>query len=361
SLMQHHRTVQRNHDAVRAVSPASYGSSSMEVIAFSYSTWLATMPNTRSGASRTRKEVNEQIDRRLRTIGIGAAYAMSWAELMKLMTKVYCLRNEVQKMETGLWNLAMKGNDMTAYTRRFQELMLLCTRMVPNEEDKVERSFVSSTFSALLNVAPSTLDTSYVVELSDRRISETNIFSRGFPRVAPVARSPYRLEPVEMQELSTQLVREEDIPKTAFRTRYGHYEFQVMSFGLTNAPAAEAAFQLLKQKLCSALILALPEGSENFVVYYYASHKRLGAVLMQKEKVIAYASRQLKVPWSNERPLEIKELNMIIGAWFTLWRRIWEKMRLLLLHLIFMLSGELRTSPRVPAYFAIRMKLALDS
>nr|GFB37718.1 putative reverse transcriptase domain-containing protein [Tanacetum cinerariifolium] len=57
---------------------------------------------------------------------------------------------------------------------------------------------------------------------------------------------------------------------------------------------AEAAFQLLKQKLCSAPILALPEGSENFVVYRDASHKGLGVILMQKEKVIAYASRQLK-------------------------------------------------------------------
>nr|GEX08454.1 reverse transcriptase domain-containing protein [Tanacetum cinerariifolium] len=74
-----------------------------------------------------------------RMIGIEAAYAMSWAELMKLMTEVCCLRNEVQKMETELWNLAVKGNDLTAYTRRFQELVLLCTRMVPNEEDKVER------------------------------------------------------------------------------------------------------------------------------------------------------------------------------------------------------------------------------
>ncbi|GKF90203.1 reverse transcriptase domain-containing protein, partial [Tanacetum coccineum] len=48
-------------------------------------------------------------------------------------------RNEVQKMETELWNLVVKGNDLTAYTRRFQELVLLCTRMVPNEEDKVKR------------------------------------------------------------------------------------------------------------------------------------------------------------------------------------------------------------------------------
>ncbi|GKD40312.1 putative reverse transcriptase domain-containing protein [Tanacetum coccineum] len=54
-------------------------------------------------------------------------------------------------------------------------------------------------------------------------------------------------------------------------------------------------FQLLKQKLCSAPILALPEESEDFIVYCDASIKGLGAVLIQREKVIAYASRQLKI------------------------------------------------------------------
>ncbi|GKD52065.1 reverse transcriptase domain-containing protein, partial [Tanacetum coccineum] len=42
-------------------------------------------------------------------------------------------------METELWNLTVKGNDLTAYTRRFQELVLLKTRMVTDEEEKVER------------------------------------------------------------------------------------------------------------------------------------------------------------------------------------------------------------------------------
>ncbi|GJT40562.1 putative reverse transcriptase domain-containing protein [Tanacetum coccineum] len=74
-----------------------------------------------------------------RTIGIEVAYAMSWTELMKLMTEVYYPRNEIQKMETELWNLAVKGNDLTTYTRRFQNCVLIVLESSPNEEDKVKR------------------------------------------------------------------------------------------------------------------------------------------------------------------------------------------------------------------------------
>ncbi|GJU47227.1 putative reverse transcriptase domain-containing protein [Tanacetum coccineum] len=221
-------------------------------------------------------------------------------------------------------------------------------------------------------------------------------------------------------------IKEEDIPITAFRTRYGHFEFQVMPFGLTNAPAVfmdlmnrvckpyldkfiivfiddilvyskdeeehgkhlkiilellkkerlyakfskcdfgldsiqllghvidrsgvhvdpakiqaikswaapttptekdkkyewgkeeEEDFLTLKQKLCSVSILALPEGTKAFVVYCNASLKGYGAMLMQREKVIAYASRQLKFHEENYTTHDL-ELGAIVFA-LRLWR-----------------------------------------
>ncbi|GJZ36750.1 putative reverse transcriptase domain-containing protein [Tanacetum coccineum] len=77
----------------------------------------------------------------------------------------------------------------------------------------------------------------------------------------------------------------------------------------------EATFQLLKQKLCSAPILALPEGSEDFIVYCDASIKGLGAVLMQREKVIAYASRQLKI---HEKNYTTHDLELGARRWLEL-------------------------------------------
>ncbi|KAJ9536576.1 hypothetical protein OSB04_un000225 [Centaurea solstitialis] len=80
----------------------------------------------------------------------------------------------------------------------------------------------------------------------------------------------------------------------------------------------EEAFQLLKHKLCNAPILALPEGTDNFVVYCDASHQGLGCVLMQNEKVIAYASRQLKVHEKNYTTHDL-ELGAVVFA-LKIWR-----------------------------------------
>nr|GFA97015.1 hypothetical protein [Tanacetum cinerariifolium] len=128
------------------------------------------------------------------------------------------------------------------------------------------------------------------------------------PGATPVARSPYRLAPSELEELSGQLkklqdkgfirpssspwgalffskidlrsgyhqlrVHEDDILKTAFRTHYGHFEFTVEE--------QETTFQTLKDKLCNASVLALLDGPEDFVVYCDASEIGLGCVLMQR-------------------------------------------------------------------------------
>ncbi|GKE82274.1 retrotransposon protein, putative, ty3-gypsy subclass, partial [Tanacetum coccineum] len=184
-------------------------------------------------------------------------------------------------------------------------------------------------------------------------------------------------------------VQEEHIPKTAFRTRYGHYEFQVMPFGLTNAPTVfmdlmnqvckpymdkfvivfiddiliysksekeheehlrqilkllkkeelyakfskcefwiskgdkqEAAFQLLKQKLCSTPILALPEGREDFIAYCDASKKELGAVVFALKIWRHYLYGTKCTVFTDHKSLQHildqKELNMRQRRWLEL-------------------------------------------
>ncbi|GJU89783.1 putative reverse transcriptase domain-containing protein [Tanacetum coccineum] len=155
---------------------------------------------------------------------------------------------------------------------------------------------------------------------------------------SPVARAPYRLAPSEMHETnitnlrvirSRQLIDKSRLhvdpakieavknwtsPTIPTKIRQflglaGYYrrfikDFSKIAKSLTELTQKnkkyiwgedqESAFQLLKQKLCEAPILALPEGNDDLVFTCDASHQGLGAVLMQREKVIAYASRQLK-------------------------------------------------------------------
>ncbi|KAL0551608.1 hypothetical protein IC582_010697 [Cucumis melo] len=206
-------------------------------------------------------------------------------------------------------------------------------------------------------------------------------------------------------------IKDGDVPKTAFRSRYGHYGFIVMSFGLTNAPAVfmdlmnkvfrefldtfvivsflghvlykarvsvdpakieavtswprpstvsefriflslasyyrrfvenfsriatpltqltrmgasfvwskacEDSFQNLKQKLVTALVLTVPDGSGSFVIYSDASKKGLGCVLMQQGKVVAYASRQLKSHEQNYPTHDLELATMVFAL--KIWR-----------------------------------------
>nr|GEZ93779.1 putative reverse transcriptase domain-containing protein [Tanacetum cinerariifolium] len=107
------------------------------------------------------------------------------------------------------------------------------------------------------------------------------------------------------------------LKKEELYAKFSKYEFWIPKVEFEWGDKQEAAFQLLKQKLCSAPILALPEGSKDFIVYCDASNKGLGAVLLLREKVILYASRQLKIHEKNyaTHDLELGAVVFTLKTW----------------------------------------------
>ncbi|GJR12264.1 putative reverse transcriptase domain-containing protein [Tanacetum coccineum] len=357
----------------------------------------------------------------VRTFGHDVAYAMTWGSFKKKLTDKYCPNGEIKKLEIELWNLKVRGNDVVAYTQRFQELALMCTKFLADETTKIDKYIgglpdnihgnVNQNVARAYTAGPGEKK-AYTGDLplctkcnyrhtgqcapkcgkckrkprtsrrrSDLRTSIVQDFFEVFPEnlpgippaqqvefqidlvpsVAPVARAPYRLASSEMKELTEQLqelsdkgfirpssspwepwsclsrrkmdhskgihvdptkiksIKDWASPKSTteicqFLGLAGYYRRFIKGISKIAKPMTkltqknvkfdwgekeEAAFQLIKQKLCSAPILTLPKGSENFIVYCDASHKGLGAVLMQNEKVIAYVSRQLKIHEKN--------------------------------------------------------------
>ncbi|GJT76914.1 reverse transcriptase domain-containing protein [Tanacetum coccineum] len=112
----------------------------------------------------------------VRIVGHDVAYAMTWIDLRKKMTDKYCPRNEMKKLEAELWNLKVKGTDVTRYNQRFQELALLCVRMFPEESDKVERyvgGLPDMIHGSVVASKPKTMQeaTEMATELMDKKIS----------------------------------------------------------------------------------------------------------------------------------------------------------------------------------------------
>nr|GEU61863.1 reverse transcriptase domain-containing protein [Tanacetum cinerariifolium] len=173
----------------------------------------------------------------------------------------------------------IKGNDLKTYVRRFQELATLCPTMVSNSKKMMEAFIEGLSRSIKGNVTaskPQTLEEA--INIAQRLMDQR--FIKDFSKIAKYL--------TELTQKNKKYIWGED---------------------------QETTFQLLNQKLCEAPILALPEVKDGFVVYRDASHQGLGAVLMQREKVIAYASRQLKPNEENysthDLELGAKELNMI--------------------------------------------------
>nr|GEV68729.1 putative reverse transcriptase domain-containing protein [Tanacetum cinerariifolium] len=226
-----------------------------------------------------------------------------------------------------------------------------------------DRSFISTAFSSLIDIVPTPLRNSNDVELADGKIvgitakkegdkskgkqlkdvpvirDYPEVFPEdlpGLPSARPVM--PFRLTnaPAVFMNLMNQVCKPyldkfvivfidniliysknekehkehlkailELLKKEKLYAKFSKCEFWIPKLTQKGikfdwGEKEENAFQLIKQKLCSAPILALPKGSEDFVVYCDALHKGLGAVLMQREKVIAYASGQLKA--KHQRP-----------------------------------------------------------
>ncbi|GKE30586.1 reverse transcriptase domain-containing protein [Tanacetum coccineum] len=315
----------------------------------------------------------------VQTRGREAAVGMTWEEFKALMRKEFCPNNERQKLETEFWCHAMVGAGHAAYTDRFRELARPVSHLVTPKNKRIKRyiyglapqirRMVAAT--ELATIQSDILKAGVLIDEAirngslrkntekrrnggeqskdgniNRESNKLTIKNRyPLPRIDDLfdqLQGSQYFSKIDLRSGYHQLrVYEDDILNTAFRTRYGHFEFTVMPFGLTNAQAflghvingdgihvdpnkieavknweaprtplekskmydwgeeRERAFQTLKDKLCNAPILVLSDGPEDFMVYCDVSCQGLGCVLMQKGKVIAYASRQLEIHKKN--------------------------------------------------------------
>ncbi|GKA63494.1 putative reverse transcriptase domain-containing protein [Tanacetum coccineum] len=201
-----------------------------------------------------------------------------------------------------------------------------------------ERSFVSTAFSSLIDIVPTTLDHGYDVELANGKIIEV------FLAHVTAKKAEDKLEEKRLEDVP--IVR--DFPEVFLEDLSGIPPTRQVEFQIDFIPSAvckpyldkfmivfiddiliyskskqeheeqlKLILELLKKEEF-APILALPEAVENFIVYCDASHKGLGDVLMQNKKLIAYASRQLKIHEKNYTTHDL-ELGAVVLA-LKIWR-----------------------------------------
>nr|GEV15873.1 retrotransposon protein, putative, Ty3-gypsy subclass [Tanacetum cinerariifolium] len=190
-------------------------------------------------------------------IGHDIAYVMPWKTLKKMMTDKYYSMSEIKKLETKMWNLKI----------------------------------------------PKVQFLSHVIDSKGIHVDPTKIESIKdlvYPKTAMEIRQFLGLVRYYCRFIEGFLKITKSITKlTQKKVKFDWDDKE------------EAAFQLIKQKLCSSPIMALPEGSKDFIIYYDASIKGLGVMLMQREKVFT----DLK---SLQHILDQKELNMRQHRWLEL-------------------------------------------
>ncbi|GJU28882.1 putative reverse transcriptase domain-containing protein [Tanacetum coccineum] len=213
-----------------------------------------------------------------------------------------------------------------------------------------DKSFVSISLASMLNIPPITLDTTYDIEMANGNLVCTNTIIQGCTLI--LLNQPFEIDlmPIKLgsfdvvigmdwlSKYHTRIICDEKvvhipIDGETLIIRGIHVDRAkieaIKNWASPTTPIEknkkyiwgenqESAFQLLKQKLCEAPILALPEGNNDFIIYCDASFQGLGAVLMQREKVIAYASRQLKPHEENYTTHDL-ELGAVVFT-FKIWR-----------------------------------------
>nr|XP_043632205.1 uncharacterized protein LOC122603512 [Erigeron canadensis] len=233
---------------------------------------------------------------------------------------------------------APNGRDMVIYSERNQDSFPLCTFV------RARRLISRGCKAFLAHVVDSNKESKSMSEISI--VNEfVDVFPDDLPGLPPerqidfkidlipsathIAKAPYRLAPTEMREMMDQL--QELLDKGFIRPSY--YRRFIQDFSKLASPLTkltlknekfdwkseqEGAFQTLKEKLSQEPILTLPDGVEDFSVYCDASFNGLGCVLMQKVRVIAYASRQLKTH-EKSYPVHNLELAAVVFA-LKIWR-----------------------------------------
>ncbi|GJX35723.1 putative reverse transcriptase domain-containing protein [Tanacetum coccineum] len=303
-----------------------------------------------------------------------AAHAMPWRTLKKMMTDKYCPRGKIKKLEFKMWNLKghfkkdcpkWNNNNNRGNQAGHAKAQAKVTRYGHYEFQVMSFGLTNApaVFMDLMNrVCKPYLDKFVIVFIDDiliyskskkeheehlrqilKLLKKEELYAKFSKCEFWISRVQFLGHVIDCRGIHIDPAKIESIkdwasPKTPTEIRQflglaGYYRRFIKGFSkiaklmtkLTQkgvkfdwGDKQEAAFQLLKQKLCSAPILALPEGSEDFIAYCDASKKGLGAVLMQREKVISYASRQLKIHEKNYTTHDL-ELGAVVFA-LKIWR-----------------------------------------
>nr|GEY97402.1 putative reverse transcriptase domain-containing protein [Tanacetum cinerariifolium] len=270
----------------------------------------------------------------------GAIGLIRWFERTELVfSRSNCIedcKTEIQKMEDEFYHLNVNGNDLKTYVQRFQELETLGPTM---EAINIAQRLMDQ----VTKHTPVQVASDHKRKFDDRRTfnnnnyRNTNTNNRHSNYQSQQTKGKKLSKPMLSHQLET-IFKNWETPTTPTKVRQllglaDYYQRFIEGFSNIANPLTkltqkhkryiwkedqESAFQLLKQKLCEASILALPEGNDDFVIYCDASLQGLGAVVMQKDKVIACASRQLKPIEENYTTHDL-ELGAVVFA-LKIWR-----------------------------------------